>query len=78
MKWVKVKDTGAWPVDAAGDLNWELRHGQAPLTRSQRVCAASVLSAYRELISMPLRRRQSVIAAIRAMPLDGPKPTPEE
>ncbi len=59
-------DGMCWPLAGSrlSDLEWQLRYGKP--TRSQLLMAASVLSAYRQMVSDPKAKRETVIREIRA------------
>lgn len=59
-------DDMTWPApgEELSEVEWHLRYGG--VTRSDLVVAASVIAAYRELISAPRRKRERVIRGIRA------------
>lgn len=59
-----------WPVpcEALEQLTWRLIHSGESLDRSALLCAASVLSAYRELIALPQRERNARIRELRKGP----------
>lgn len=62
----KKLDNGTmWPVysEKSGDCQWRLVHGQ--FTDSDRMYASSVMSAYWELINLPVRERNKVIAEFK-------------
>ena len=56
-----IKDM-SWPLPDAG-LEWRLRYGEP--TRADILGAASILSAYAQMIKDPHKKRQMVIGAIR-------------
>lgn len=80
--YVHTEEHGNWPApfsgegSAMGDLNHKLRYSAHEyITREDLLYAASIISAYRELINMPARERASIIADIRsALAKDGGKP----
>lgn len=51
------------PCDRLGELVWTLSWGKP--TRSDRLLAASVISAYQELIRLTDRERRPIIRALR-------------
>jgi hypothetical protein len=59
-------DTWPTPMDESEtSLEWRLRYAtQMPM--GDRMCAASIVSAYRELIALPRWRRDEVIRDLRA------------
>ncbi len=58
-------DGMCWPIPgtAMGDLEWTLRYGQP--TRSQMLMAASVVSAYAQMVGDPEAKRRKVIRELR-------------
>ena len=58
-------DGMTWPVPGwrLDELNYTLRHGVP--TRSDLLLAASVLSAYRQMVSDPVRKREFVVRHLR-------------
>jgi len=62
-------DGMTWP-DAMGDeiyeLGWRLRYGGGELSREDQLLAASVVSAYRELVLCPAAKRRDVVRALCA------------
>lgn len=58
-------DGMTWPVPGVrlDELNYTLRHGVP--TRSDLLLAASVLSAYRQMVSDPVRKREVVVRRLR-------------
>lgn len=61
-------DEMSWPVASAPeaiDAEWKLRHAPETVTRADQLRAASIMSAYRELIGKPERARAKVIRALR-------------
>jgi hypothetical protein len=60
-------DFMAWPLPnaKAGEIEWRLRHGQA--TQSDLLFAASVMSAYRQMVNDPVKKRQKVVAVLRRL-----------
>lgn len=58
-------DDMTWPSTGEywKDLEWRLRYSNP--TRQDMISAASVLSAYRQMIYDPIRKRQRVISEIR-------------
>lgn len=59
-------DDMTWPTagEACGDLEYALRHGD-DVTRTEAVCAATVLAAYRELVTCPRSKREAVVRRLR-------------
>lgn len=66
MNYVKPTPDTCWPaVDASlSELEWRLRYA-AGAHLSDRLAAASVLDAYRELVNSTEVRRRVVIRALR-------------
>ena len=62
-------DGMCWPVpgEAMNELEWRQRYGGDP-SMSNRLVAASVLSAYSELVRLPQRQRNKIIAELRKGP----------
>ena len=58
---IKIRDM-SWPYPNDG-LEWELRYGKPTL--SGFLEAASIISAYRQMIFDPQKKRQMVIREIR-------------
>jgi hypothetical protein len=63
-------DGMAWPLTTDPDLEWTLRYGKP--TRSQLLVAASVYSAYRQMIHDPRHQRDDVIRQLRKAEKAGP------
>jgi hypothetical protein len=66
-KFVKIGDA-VWPTpmdEAETSLEWRLRYGRPEDLMNDRMCAASIVSAYRELITCPRIKRDNVIRALR-------------
>jgi hypothetical protein len=73
-RWYRRLDDGTtWPDPDGliGDadhlsLEWLLRYaGLEPLPAEVRLTAASTVAAYVQLVTMPRRRREQIIAALR-------------
>ncbi len=58
---VRIKDM-TWPLPD-GDIEWCLRYGEPGI--KERLRAASILSAYSQMIFDPREKRQMVIREIR-------------
>jgi len=58
-------DGMTWPIPEGSD-EWTLRYGNDADVLRIRLSSASIVAAYRELLQMPKRRREEVIAGIRA------------
>lgn len=58
-------DGTCWPIPskAMGDVEWQLRYGDPVKVR---MLAASVISAYAELIRLPAKDRQKRVMVLRA------------
>lgn len=63
-------DGPCWPCpgEAMNELDWRLRHDNERLTRNDQVMAASIISAYRELIALPRVRREVIVRELRLGP----------
>lgn len=57
----------SWPNPAStGDLEWRMRYAPETLTKSDRMCAASVIAAYRALIlDKTVKGRQFVVRELK-------------
>lgn len=62
-------DGMCWPVPGKclNELEWATRYASS-LTMSERMVAASVMSAFTELIRLPQRQRNKIIAELRKGP----------
>lgn len=61
-------DNGAcWPraAGALADIDWNLRYGEP--SRSDRLVAAEVVTAWQTLLALPRKKREQVIAALRSV-----------
>lgn len=61
-------DTMTWPLpmdNPDGGLEWRLRYANPEQLVKDRYLAASVVSAYRELLTCPVKQRNKVIAILR-------------
>jgi hypothetical protein len=76
----KVGDS-VWPTpgdtayeDATPGLEWKLRYAPESITREDQLVLASIVAAYRELLSCPARRRAEVVRALRPQiwPINAP------
>mgnify|MGYP000361482013 CR=1 FL=1 len=63
MVTVKIGDM-CWPLPDS-DLEYRLRHCQDQITSTEKMRAATILSAYAQMIKMTRDARQKVISAIR-------------
>ena len=77
-KFMVASRGGTWPtpMDLPDDsLEWRLRYANDEQLVKDRFCAASIVSAYRQLITLPRKVREEVIrdlrAAIKATPDSG-------
>ena len=63
--YVKVGDEMVWPGVGLRQArrDWEMRYSSP--SKASAAYAASVLSAYRDLVCMPARERNRVVAALR-------------
>lgn len=54
-----------WPIPSEdmGGLEWRLRYSS--ITEGEKMVVASVLSAYRELINLPQKKRNEIIKELR-------------
>jgi len=62
VKWIQF-DGMSWPLPDR-DLVWVIAHGKP--TKENLLQAASILSAYWQMIFDPVKKRQNVIRKIRA------------
>lgn len=63
---VEVGGTRWPPTDERADaVEWKLRHAPEQLTASDRMVAASILAAYRELLFKPAAKQRAVLLALR-------------
>ena len=70
-KYVARDAGGTWPtpMDGIGDedsIEWILRYGSVERLTKARFLAASIVSAYRELIRLPRAQRDPIIRDLRA------------
>lgn len=68
-KFVLMSGGGTWPtpMDLPDDsLEWRLRYANDEQLVKDRFCAASIVSAYRQLIALPRVAREKVIRELRA------------
>lgn len=61
----RFDDGTVWPIpsEAAKDIEWQLRYGDPVKVR---FLAASIVSAYHELIRLPVRSRNARVRDLRA------------
>jgi hypothetical protein len=68
-RWKQLGDGSVWPRTgdmANGDsLEWVLRYAPERITRGDQLHLASIVSAYRELLTCTDRRRREVIRGMR-------------
>lgn len=64
MNWARF-DTMAWPRPdvAMAEIEWRLRHGTP--SKADIMAAASVISAYRQMVFDPEKKRRVVIRHLR-------------
>jgi len=66
MSYIRLANGTVWPhprpmtEDQGTSLEWRLRRSKDPLTRPERLVAASVLEAYRSLIMHPFQTDQHI------------------
>jgi hypothetical protein len=62
-------DDMTWPApcEKMDELEWSLRYGEF-VSRKEALAAAAIISAYRQLISDPLYKRQRVINQLKQGP----------
>lgn len=68
-KFVASEEGGTWPTpmdEVHGGLEWRLRHGTKEQLVKDRYLAASIVSAYRQMIVLPAKQRDAVIRDLRA------------
>lgn len=68
-KFVSRDNGTVWPTPMDhpdGGLEWRLRYAADEHLAKDRYTAASIVSAYRQLISLPQKERNAVIRDIRA------------
>lgn len=68
IKWDREPDREmCWPAinEQAGDVVWRLTHAPESVTREDQLFCASVLSAYHQMVSDPIEKRNGVCRAIR-------------
>jgi hypothetical protein len=66
-KLVEAEDGTLWPPvdERAGEIEWRLRHAPILVTDSDRMVAASLIAALRELVVCPAKKRELVIRALK-------------
>jgi hypothetical protein len=77
----KLADGTLWPVpgEELAELEWRMRYGTA-LLQEDRLAAASVINAYRYLLTATVRRRNTKAKMIREVMQsgNGEQPTKED
>lgn len=60
-------DGMCWPLpgERCDDIEWKLRYASDSMTREDQLLAASILSAYRQMIFDPHHKRVRVIRELR-------------
>lgn len=59
-------DGMTWPDPRyVNELEWRVRHAEKSVTRNDALVMASVLAAYHELVTLPVRDRNKRVAKIR-------------
>ena len=60
-------DGMAWPIpdEKISDVNWRLRHQQGEISINDRLIAASILSAYADLIAKTNKERNHIVSNIK-------------
>ena len=67
---LRLPEGTTWPDPSdPREVGWRLRYGQA--SREDLIWATSVISAYRQLISVTGKRRSEVVRQIKAAPHAG-------
>jgi len=73
-----LADGSVWPTpgdDPDGGLEWRLRYAPESITRTDLLVLASIVSAYREVLTCPSRRRNDVVRMLRPQ-LNGERSPP--
>jgi hypothetical protein len=72
QRYRKLGDGSVWPTpgdvpddDESCSLEWRLRYAQDSITSSDKFVLASIVAAYRALLTCPSRRRNEVIRMMR-------------
>jgi hypothetical protein len=62
----------AWPVPSErfSDIQWEMRYASESLTREDMLLAASVLSAYADLLQCDQQKREFVVSEVKKLGSD--------
>jgi hypothetical protein len=63
MPYVHFDDI-TYPVDIGGEVEWKLRHNQENLTSQDIMFAASVMFAYRYLLSTTKKQRDNIVSNV--------------
>ena len=63
-------DNMTWPApsEALGEIAWRLTWQQGEISKTDRIIAASVISAYCQMVSDPETKRRKVIRELRQGP----------
>ena len=67
-KFIVATEGGTWPTpmdEADTSLEWRLRYASPEQLVKDRFLAASIVSAYREIIRLPRWRRDEVVGQLR-------------
>jgi len=67
-KYIVATEGGTWPTpmdETDTSLEWRLRYASPEQLVKDRFLAASIVSAYREMIRLPRWRRDEVIGQLR-------------
>jgi hypothetical protein len=67
-KFVVMTEGGTWPTpmdEVETSLEWRLRYANPEQLVKDRFLAASIVSAYREMIRLPRWRRDEVVGQLR-------------
>jgi len=68
-RWKQLGDGSVWPrpgdMPDGDGLEWALRYAPERLTRGDQLHLASIVAAYRELLSCTDQRRREVIRGMR-------------
>jgi hypothetical protein len=63
--YLKLTDGSIWPKQHVPDLEWTLRYGRPEDVVAVRMVAASVVSAYEEIVRAKTARRNQVVRELR-------------
>ena len=66
----KINDM-IWPApcERMDDVEWEMRHGTPRI--EDRLLAASIIAAYRQMIADPQKKRNLIVSELRKGPSTG-------